>query len=594
MESLIASPRSFPRGWAAARVVACVAVFAAPGCVANVQPGVTGGGASSGGGTGDSPGGTGNAPGVGGTGVIVPGSGGTGSVVTVPPGNPGNVVARRLNQIEYNNTVRDLVGTTMRPAAEFPADDLGGEFDTVGSALSLSPSYVTSYEKAAYAVVDDLLASTDAARKQRVVSCNVDTGGDACAKTVLTAFARKAWRRPVSTDEATGLMLPVTTAKTLGAKATDGIRYGLAAVLMSPFFVFKLEIDPDPTSITPRRLNAYELATRLSYALWSTMPDDTLAAAADAGKLSTDDEVKSQIDRMLADARSDALLDGFAAEWLDFKFLDTHEVEASKFPGYKPALAASMKAEARRFIREFLRTETTVAQLLNARFTFVDATLATHYGLTRTGSTVATDLVRVDTASAPRAGLLTLGAFLMTTSLSSRTSPVKRGQFVFERLMCGTVQQPPPGIPAFPENMPGLTGRQLAEAHRADAACNGCHSLMDPIGFGLENYDAIGAYRTKEGANTIDATGVMPDGSKFNGGVELADALAKDPRFVRCATSKFMTYALGRLLNQKDDGTWIDYVTGRVQAGAVPSLPGIVRSVVLSDAFRSRLPVSAM
>ncbi len=530
--------------------------------------------------------------GTGGTGVII-GTGGAGpGVVLVPPTSPGTVVARRLNQLEYNNTVRDLLGTTLKPAIDFPADDLGDEFDTVGSALSLSPTYVAAYEKAAYAVVDDLLATTDAARRARVVTCNVDTAGDTCAKTILTAFARKAWRRPVTADEATGLMLPVTTAKTLAAKPTDGLRYGLAGVLMSPFFFFKLEIDPDPASVQPRRLGPHEIATRLSYALWSTTPDDMLSAAADGGRLATDAEITAQIERMLVDARSDTLLDSFAAEWLDFKTLETHEVVASKFPTYKPALALSMKAEARRFIREFLRSEMPVAQVLNGRFVFVDATLATHYGLTRTGSTVATDFVRVDTTAAPRAGILTLGAFLMTTSLSSRTSPVKRGQFVYERLLCGTVPAPPPDIPALPENMPGLTGRQLAEAHRVNPTCAACHTLMDPIGFGLENYDAIGTYRTMEGTSSIDASGALPNGSTFNGAVELANNLAKDPRFTSCVTKKFMTFAVGRLLNQKDDASWVSYLAGRAEQSGAASLPSIIRAILLSDGFRSRQPAA--
>ena len=270
------------------------------------------------------PGTTGGTAAVGGAGM---GLGDPSKPATAPPSNPGHVVVRRLSAYEYDRTVRDLLGTALTPGSSFPADDLGGEFDDVGSALSLSPTYVRAYETAAYALVDDLMGSTDAARKQKVLSCEVATGGEACAKTILTAFARRAWRRPVSAEEATGLLAPFSKALELGAKATDGMRFALAGVLMSPFFLFKLEIDPDRTATTPRRLNGHELATRLSYALWSTMPDDQLFAAADADALSTDAAVEAQISRMLADSKAEAFADAFAGQWLSFRGLQHHEVE---------------------------------------------------------------------------------------------------------------------------------------------------------------------------------------------------------------------------------------------------------------------------
>ncbi len=572
---------------------------------------VTGTGSAPGGNTGGSggggPTGTGSVVGTGGaaagttagisgagTGGGNPAGGAPGIVIPIvpAPSNPGLVVARRLNRTEYNNTVADLLGTKLTPAIDFPADDLGAEFDTVGSALSLSPTYVIAYEKAAYALLNDLF--TDATRKQTIVTCNIDTGGDACAQTVLGAFARKAWRRPVTTTELQGLLKPVTTARTLGATPTEGLKSAMAAVLLSPFFVFKLEIDPDPASTMPRRLTGHELATRLAYALWSSMPDSVLSTAADLGQLSTDAQVSAQIDRMLAAPRAGALLDTFAAEWFDVKELEDHDIEPTVFPKYTPALALSMKQEARRFVDEFLHTTRPVNEMLNARFTFLDTSLATHYGLTRTApaGTAAADFVRVDTSSAPRAGLLTLGALLTTTSFPSRTSPVKRGEFVFRRLLCAIVPAPPPDVPSLPEATTataGLTLRQRTEQHRKDPACSPCHNLMDPIGFGLENYDALGAYRTKDGTAAIDASGTLPDGRTFNGAVELGNVLSGDARFPRCATNKFMIFAIGRLFNQAGDAAWVDHLAGQAWA-ANGSLPSIIRAVVMSDSFRSRQP----
>jgi hypothetical protein len=508
---------------------------------------------------------------------------------TVAPTDPGAVTLRRLNQTEYNNTVRDLLGTALSPANDFPADDLGAGFDTVGSALSLSPAYVLAYEKAAYALVDDLFA--DAARRARVVSCNVETGGEACARTTLGAFARRAFRRPVSAAEVESLMLPVATARQVGATPAEGLKHALSAVLLSPLFLFKSEVDDSESGAAPRRLGPHQIATRLSYALWSTMPDAVLSAAADAGELVTDAQIGAQIERMLADARADALLDTFAAQWLNYAELEAHEVERGAFPRYTPALARSMRLEARRFIEEFLRSPAPVEEMLKARFTFVDTALATHYGLAAPAAAAPGQLTRIDTSAAPRGGLITLGAFLTATSFSSRTSPVKRGDFVFSRLLCGDIPPPPPDIPALPESMSGLTLRQRLEQHRANPACSGCHDLMDPIGFGLENYDAIGAYRTREGPAAVVATGTMPDGSTFNGALELSLLLADDPRFPRCVTRQFMTFAMGRLLDEPADAAWVDYLAARAQA-ANGSLGSIIRTVLLSEAFLSRRPKS--
>jgi hypothetical protein len=529
--------------------------------------------------------GTGQRPGIGGAGTGVGGS----ATATTAPANPGHVVVRRLSASEYDHTVRDLLGTTLTPGTGFPADDLGEEFDDVGSALSLSPTYVRAYEQAAYALVDDLISSTDQARKQRVLSCDVNTGGEACARTIVTAFARKAWRRPVSAEEATGLLVPVKKGAELSAKPLDGLRFALAGVLMSPFFIFKLELDPDPTSKTPRRLNSHELATRLSYALWSSMPDEQLFAAADSDALASDEGLETQIRRMLADPKAETLSDAFAGQWLNFRKLEDHELEPASFPAYSPALVTSMQNEARRYFREFLQNDLPVQGLLNARFSFMDSSLATFYGATRPAVGAPTDFVRVDTTNVERSGMLTMGAFLVASSLPTRTSVVRRGQYVYERFMCGEVPAPPPGIAGFPEPKAGLTARELSAQHRADPSCSGCHNIMDPLGFGLETYDALGAYRTMEGGVSIDTSGSLPGGASFRGGVELAEALAKDPRFVECVTKKLATFSLGRLMNQADDPQWVSYLSWKAGQSQPASLPVLLRTIIMSDAFRSRV-----
>jgi hypothetical protein len=293
---------------------------------------------------------------------------------------------------------------------------------------------------------------------------------------------------------------------------------------------------------------------------------------------------------MLADQRADSLLDAFAGQWLAYRSLGDHDVEAAAFPQYTAPLAQSMIGEARRFVQEFLRTNQPVADMLDARFTFVDSSLATLYGLQRpTAGASPTDLVRVDTSAAPRSGLLTLGALLTATSLAARTSPVKRGEFVFTRLLCGTIGQPPPDVPPLSDADTASTQtlRQRMEEHRNNPACSPCHSIMDPLGFGLENYDAIGRYRANDGASPVDATGALPDGTAFNGAVELAGVLGKDPRFTDCVTRKFVTFAVGRLLNQPTDDALVQSISTKAKA-ASGTLASVIRESLLSDAFRTR------
>ena len=582
-------------------------VFALAGCTAEIggPPGAGVGGSGATSGSGGATAGSGNGSGTGattgggGTGTGGTGTGGTGAGGPIDPDaptppapvNPGMVTARRLNRVEYNNTVRDLLGTALRPADTFQADAASAGYDTVGAALSLSPTAVRDYEDAAYKLVDDLLADT--ARRARVVTCNVAAQGETCMRTILEGFARRAYRRPATAAEVDALLGPFRAAPTLGATPALGLRYSLAAVLINQHFLFKLEIDPDPASATPRRLTDHEMATRLSYALWSTMPDDALFAAADAGMLQTDAGLTAQIDRMLADPRAAALSENFAGQWLHFRELD-HEPDVRAFPSYTPALYTSMKQEAQRFFADFLSSEAPLGQLLSARFTYVDSALAGHYGLPVMTGMAPGQMWRADTSGVPRSGILTLGAVLTATSMTTRTSPVKRGEFVLKHLLCETVTPPPPdviGIPDVIDPSQPLTMRQRMEQHRNNDACIGCHVEMDQLGFGLETYDAIGAYRTTEpNGLPVDAAGELPDGSRFTGAMELATVLAGDSRFNNCVTRNLMTFALGRYLDQRDDPVWIAHLGGTTRDTG-GKLGFLVRTLFMSEAFRSRQAV---
>jgi hypothetical protein len=517
------------------------------------------------------------------------GTGGTDTPTPPAPVNPGVVTVRRLNRTEYNNTVRDLLGTSLRPADRFQADTPGDGFDTVGAATNLSPAAVRDYEEAAHALVDDLFS--DAARLATVVTCDVASEGEGCARSVMAGFTKRAFRRPVTSEEVEGLLAPFRLATELGAAPSLGLRHALAAVLLSERFLFRLELDPDPASATPRRLGDYELASRLSYALWSSMPDAELFARADAGTLGTDAELRQELDRMLADPRAAALGENFAGQWLHSRDLDAHEVDPRVFPEFSAALAGSMKREAALYFQEFLRSGRALTELLRAPFTVLDEPLANHYGLPVPANAEPGETWLFDTTNTTRRGLLTLGAVLTATSFSGRTSPVKRGEFVLRQLLCEAVPPPPPEVVGLPDQgdpaQSGLTLRQRLEQHRENPVCIGCHLEMDPIGFGLENYDAVGRHRTTDNGVPVDSAGELSDGRTFNGALELAHLLADDPRVGRCITKNFMVYALGRRLDQPDDSAWIAHVAGttRDQGGSVDTL---VRVLVSSEAFRAR------
>lgn len=508
---------------------------------------------------------------------------GDGDAPVTKPTSLSPIVMRRLNSTEYNNTVRDLLQTSLRPGDGFPTDDLGGGFPTVGSALSLSPAYVISYESAAHALIEELFA--DSTRLGTFVPCDVESQGETCARQVLAEFAQKAWRRPVSDEEVTTLLHPLSVAAAEGSTATDGLRHAMAAVLISPFFIFKVE-----TSMGA--LDGYEMASRLSYSLWGTMPDGQLLEAAAAGDLTTDAGLTAQVERMLDDDRAEALLENFAARWLDYSELENHEVNADLFGEFTPELAESMKEEANAFFYDALRSNVPVPQMLTATHTFIDEALGSHYGISapRPADVPLGEMWKVDATPGNRGGLLTLGALLTHTSLTSRTSPVKRGDFVFKHMLCGEIPPPPPEVEALPDSgaTESQTLRERMELHSQDPACAGCHKVMDPIGFGLEHFDAIGRYRTHDGTSEVNASGILPEDVAFDGARELADILSESKKFPYCVTKHFMTYALGKIIKDPVDEQWAQYLTQEA-SDVGGSLKNTIVRIVLSEPFRRRV-----
>ena len=389
--------------------------------------------------------------------------------------------------------------------------------------------------------------------RRKIFVCHPPEGArrdqeDVCAHTILSALARRAYRRPV-TEEEIQTLLPFFQAGRTERNFDGGIEMALRRMLVSPSFLFRAERDPgNAAEGASYRINDLELASRLSYFLWSSMPDDQLLQVAEAGKLRDDEGLRQQVRRMLADPRSKALVDNFVGQWLNLRSLRTATPDPDEFYVFDNSLRAAFEKETELFFGAMLREDQSVVDVLNANFTFVNERLARHYGIP---NIYGSSFQRVTLQDEARMGLLGKGSVLIVTSLPNRTSPVARGKWVLENILGTPPPPPPPNVPALQEdkNSQKLTMRQRMEKHRANAVCASCHARMDPLGFALDNFDAIGRWRTTEteASIPIDVSGTLPDGTQFQGPVELRNLLMSRPeQFATTITEKMLTYALGR------------------------------------------------
>jgi hypothetical protein len=514
-----------------------------------------------------------------GTGAGTGGSTGGGPIIA----EPNRVTIKRLNQDEYDNTVHDLVGTATQPARIFLSDTQMHAFDNNGDLLSLTPTRVDQYFKAAEALADEAMKPP---LRAKILACDPATG-DACLRTFVTTFGERAFRRPITDAEVTGYLTLAAKARTAGSMPDEVAHTVLQAMLLSPHFLFKVELDPDPTSLVPHPLSAFELATRLSYLVYGSMPDDPLYASAKSGRLADVAELKTQLSRMLDDVKG-RLAHNFALQWLDVRNIDQAAPDAKLFPTFNAALANSMKAEVELFFNEFIKSNRPLEELLTAKFSFLDDKLAKHYGVTGAGATVA----KVDVTTDQRSGILTMGGLMMATSRGSRTSPVDRGRWVLASMLCDE-PPPPPNDLILPseEEILAKSARDLLAQHRTKATCAGCHNFLDPIGLAMENYDAIGAWRTVDRGVTIDANSTLGDGTQVNGSRALAEYIAKDKRFRACVVGALLSYATGRTTVETDQ-PYIDQISQGTGSTGV-GVRDMLTSIVTSDPFRLRRGESA-
>ena len=374
-----------------------------------------------------------------------------------------------------------------------------------------------------------------------------------CAQKVISALLRRAYRRPLKDSDLETPLSFYQRRRNGNGSFEAGIESALQFILSSPEFLFRFEPDPSGLSVDAAyQLSDVALASRLSFFLWSSPPDDELLQLASAGKLHQHAVLQQQVTRMLADSRADALVDNFAEQWLFLRNLKNSSPDPQIFPDFDDNLRQAMREETKLFFQSIVREDRSVLDLLNADYTFVNERLARHYGIP---NVYGSQFRRVALTSDARRGLLGQGSILTVTSYPNRTSPVQRGKWILTNLLGIPPTPPPPNVPALKENGDGkpLSLRERMEQHRADAVCAGCHKVMDPIGFALENFDAVGEWRSADDGSPIDPSGTLYNGAKVDGPVALRQMLAGNPDvFVGVMTEKLLTYSLGRGLEYYD------------------------------------------
>ena len=509
----------------------------------------------------------------------------------LPANVPGLNLMHRLNTAEYNATVKDVLLTTLQPATlNWRGGEIDG-FDNIASVLSVDDDQYNLYVDAAEALANDVFASDTL--RARVLTCTT-TDDTACVTTIINQTGLRVFRRPVVADELTAYTKVYKAARAQGEDHTSSVKHVLWSLLSSAQFLYRMEFDNGVATKHP--ITGYELASRLSYLLWSSAPDDALLAAAD--QLNNDAAINSNVDRMLADTtKSGRFVTNFAGQWLGARNVPAHPVDKTLYgAAWTPDVANAAASEMFQFFDEFLRKNRPWTDFLKADVNFVNAPLAALYGMT---GVTGTDLVRKEYPGDNRAGFMSLAGFLANSSVAARSSPTLRGKWVLVNLLCAPPPAPPGGVPKLEDNgaHPEATNvRAVLEAHRAAPACNACHSVMDPFGLAMEQYDGIGRFRTTypdksiiNPATELPKSTSFPDGVKFSGLDGAEATTGSDPRFKSCIAEKLYTYGLGRSLSTEDKANSADIAKKWQDAGDL-SISKLLHGLALAEAFRSRTP----
>lgn len=550
-------------------------------------PGVLGP-ALAGSGAGPSAGGLPGAPGSAGAGGLDPAAPGGGSPAgslqcTTPAVGPSPL--RRLTHAEYDNSVRDLLGDSSQPGRGFPRDTEVGLFDNTASAQTVPVLLADQYFDAAIELAEDV------GDVPALLGCDPAgaSGGD-CVRGFVERFGRRAFRRPLATAEVDRLLALYDQTKALSDSAT-GVRGVVSAVLVSPSFLFRPELGTTDSGLEGATLaGPFELAARLSSLIWASVPDDTLLDAAADGQLETRAQVADQARRMLDDARAHGGLLGFYAQWLGLPLLESATKDPAEYPTFTDELKRAMAEETRRFVEHVLwEDDARLSTLLTAPYSFVNADLAQLYGVPAPSGG---GFGRVTHDEGERRGVLTQASMLAAFASSNESSPVKRGKFVRVRILCQDLPDPPANIPDLPAPEQGVSTRERFAMHTSNAACSGCHGLIDGLGFGLESYDGIGRFRTLDRGVPVDASGEVThtrdiDGP-YMGGPELALRLAESAEVRDCAPTQWLRFALGR--REQADDTCSLVALQRAFADSGGDLRELVVALTQTDAFFNYKP----
>jgi hypothetical protein len=453
---------------------------------------------------------------------------------------------RRLTHVEYDNAVRDLLGDTTAPASGFVLDNQVGIFNNTAAAQTVPSVLSDQYMDAALDLAGDV---TDAKKLMGCDPKGSTATATSCVRNFIASFGRRAYRRPLTADE-NAKYLDLYNTTRMASDEITGVQGVIAAMLVSPHFLFRPEFGAAASLAGAKKLSPFEQATRLSSFLWASIPDDQLLDAASNNQLNTPAQIEAQARRMLNDPKARQAVSDFYDQWLGIKSLDSAVKDPAYYPSFDDELRTSMIEERRRFISYVIwEGDAKLETLLTASFSFLNAPLGKLYGATGAPADSAT-YKKVALDPKQRAGVLTQPAMLAAFARPDESSPVKRGKWVRERMLCTDLPAPPAVVPQLPALQAGVSNRERFAMHTNNPACSGCHQLVDGLGFGLENYDSVGAWRTKDQGVAVDASGnitsTMDIDGPFTGGPELANTLAMSEQVRNCAPTQVLRYAWGR------------------------------------------------
>lgn len=489
--------------------------------------------------------------------------------------------SQRLTKLEYNNVIRDLFGLTNDFATNFSVPAAGSAgFTTESSGQNISADIVFDFYNAAIAVTDALFAKSP----NPLLTC---TSGDACAKQIITDLTTRAFRRPPTVDE---VNLLYNLYKSSGASFNDSMKLVVTGVLLSPQFIFRT-YDLPPISIAQVPLTDYELASRLSFFIWGSIPDKELMAAAAAGSLQDSVSLRAQVLRMLKDSKASYLSRNFGSQWVGLDNFEATSLDTTRFPKWNAGMKASMRNETLAFMDNVFLTNQSIMDFITAKYTFVDQNVSQIYGISGIQSA---QFTRVN-LDKNRIGIFGQPAILAMNSSSDHTSPVRRGKWVLDRILCSAPGAPPVDVPALPSAPQGdltdesLIRTRLAQHRNSGSSCFGCHSVMDPVGLSFENFDSMGFYRTTyiNGA-PVDASGQLPTGERLSSYTDVAQILKTDTRFPVCFTAKLTSFAQGRDATSFSDRCGVQAVVNS-SIGTDKKLYDLVIGIVLDPGFRQRI-----